>query len=174
MDSLELLEFLPNPAGNDKEGEYFSIINNANQNQSLAGWRVQDASGKAFWLWGSMDSGEVRQFTYQQTKITLNNQNETLTLFNQSSEAVDELSFTGTVSEGRVIKKNLELTPELIQEYFDPLALRASASDTINPNHGTISLWFFTSLIFALLATIVLKLIPKTEAEKLQDEYSNF
>jgi len=82
----------PNPAGKDTQGEFIEIHAQGG-GEVLDGWHIQDKAGKSFKLYGTIQGGESRSFSYAQTKISLNNNGETITLFNQKGEVVDSVSY---------------------------------------------------------------------------------
>ena len=112
--------FLPNPIGKDTEGEYILLLNNSEASVNLSGWVLKDESGKAFALSGSLDAGESLSLSYARTKITLNNNGETVYLINPSGGVEHELGFTGEAGEGRVITETRALTEEQIETYLEP------------------------------------------------------
>jgi hypothetical protein len=98
-------EFLPNPAGDDKAGEYIKLLNDGNKQINLSGWSVKDASGKTFRLSGFLDAGQELVLPYSQTKIALNNDGEQVLLYDAGGNLVDELSYTGKAADGQLITK---------------------------------------------------------------------
>jgi len=149
---MVIQEYLPNPVGKDAEGEYIKLYNDGDQAVFLNGWRVEDARGKSFNLQGQLAPGGELVLPYQQTKITLNNKNESLFLYNASGELASELSHSGTAKEGAVIIKNnpalIETLPELSGSLYN--GVQSSASQ----------LFIFialTATIFASLAVYAVK-----------------
>lgn len=116
-------EFLPNPVGKDAPGEYMTLFNDGDAAVSFSGWRLKDASGKVFNLSGYRlePKKELKLFS-SVTKLSLNNNGETIQLVDVSGTMVSELSYVGSAQEGRVVYANREITPELRQQLFDPLA----------------------------------------------------
>ncbi|MDO8442668.1 MAG: lamin tail domain-containing protein [bacterium] len=106
-------EFLPNPVGADKDGEYIKIFNDGNVSVSLVGWKISDASNKSFSLSGSIQpSGELK-LIYSQTKLSLNNGGETVFLFDANGALADKLGYTGAAEEGKIIlKKEIAVNPQ--------------------------------------------------------------
>lgn len=98
-------EFLPNPVGKDADGEYIKIFNDGDKAVILNGWSVKDASGKTFSLSGSLDNGKELSLFYSQTKISLNNNGETIFLYDSAGKLVNELSYTGQAEEGHIITR---------------------------------------------------------------------
>jgi len=95
-------EFLPNPVGSDKEGEYIKILNDSDVAVNLAGWKISDAANKTFNLSGIIKPKEEKSFSYLQTKISLNNSGESVFLFDSKGVLISKLSYTGAAEEGKV------------------------------------------------------------------------
>lgn len=93
-------EVFPNTA-DDANLEYFSIRNPACEPLSLSGYSVVDASGRAFPLSSGavLEAHSFREFLRPETKITLNNDNETLSLFDPFGKLVDYYAYA-TSSKG--------------------------------------------------------------------------
>lgn len=96
-------EFLPNPVGADKIGEYIKIFNDGDKAVNLAGWKISDASNKSFALGGTLQPNGELKLLSSQTKITLNNNGETISLFDAKGVLIDKLGYTGTADEGKII-----------------------------------------------------------------------
>lgn len=96
-------EFLPNPIGVDKDGEYIKIFNDGDKAVNLTGWKISDASNKSFSLSGIIQpSGELKLLSTQ-TKISLNNNGETIFLFDEKGALADKLGYTGVADEGKIV-----------------------------------------------------------------------
>lgn len=112
-------ELLPNPVGNDKDGEWIKIINTSDETASIGKWKIFDEAQKTFIFDANQEipaGGEII-LDYSRTKITLNNGGETITLVNNKGEVVDVLSYSGQVSDDEIITAEafLETTEEVIQ-----------------------------------------------------------
>lgn len=90
-------EVLPNTA-DDASLEYFSLRNSACVPVSLSGYSVVDASGKSYALPDETlyFTGSERKFFRPESKITLNNENETLSLFDPFGAVVDSFSYASS------------------------------------------------------------------------------
>jgi len=99
-------EFLPNPVGSDKDGEYIILLNDSQAAVFLDGWKLRDAAGKEFFLKGSLGAGQELKLFYVETKISLNNNGERLQLFDVAVNLKDELSYSGQAEEGQLIAKS--------------------------------------------------------------------
>ncbi len=97
-------EFLPNPVGKDTEGEWIKLFNDGQETISLAGWQIKDASGKTFTIKNqSIGPSEYLTLNYKTTKIALNNNGETLFLYDQNGHLIDKAEFSGNAPEGKVL-----------------------------------------------------------------------
>ena len=78
-------EIMANTA-DDATLEYFAIANPVCEPFSLGGYSVVDASGKAFSIPSSVTLDPLSSFVFRrpESKIALNNENETLSLFDVS------------------------------------------------------------------------------------------
>lgn len=95
-------EFLPNPVGKDTDGEFIELFNDGLKSINLSGWKIKDASGKTFTFKNQiLGSGRYLTLPYQTTKITLNNDAETLYLYDTKGVLIDKASFSGTAPEGK-------------------------------------------------------------------------
>ncbi|MBU4348091.1 lamin tail domain-containing protein [Patescibacteria group bacterium] len=124
-------EFLPNPVGLDKEGEYIKILNDTDNTVNLSGWKIKDTSDKVFSLSGEIKSKEEIILFYSKTKIILNNNGEEIFLFNSEGKLIDELIYNGKAEEGRIImnqkietyRKDFESVGVLNQEVLRPIKM---------------------------------------------------
>lgn len=99
-------EILPNPIGKDPAGEWIKLFNDSSETVDLAGWQIKDASGKTFVFKNqNIAASEHLTLDYKATKISLNNNGETLFLRNQKGELVDKAEFVGTAPEGKIAKR---------------------------------------------------------------------
>lgn len=98
-------EFLPNPVGSDKDGEYIKIFNDGSSPVNLSGWQIKDASEKAFKLSGNLNAGQELILFSSQTKIILNNDGERILLYDATGKLVHELDYSGQAKEGQIITK---------------------------------------------------------------------
>jgi len=101
-------EFLPNPIGKDQEGEWIELFNNSDNAVNLSGWQIKDASGKTFTFKNQIIAPyEYLVLDYKTTKISLNNDSETLFLYDAKANLVDKAAFAGIAPEGKsLIRQN--------------------------------------------------------------------
>ena len=95
-------EFLPNPIGKDPIGESIELFNNGASAQNLTGWKIKDASGKAYVFNNTtLEPSAYVVLDYKTTKITLNNSDESLFLYDQTGKLVDRAEFSGSAAAGK-------------------------------------------------------------------------
>jgi hypothetical protein len=155
-------EFLPNPIGKDTDGEYILLLNNTGARISLDGWVLKDEKGKQFSLSGNLDANETLTLPYTETKITLNNNGETVYLINPKGEIAHELGFTGQAQEGRIITETKILTQEQIQEFIEP---GLSDIEGILPSPSqepVISIMVLTGILLSFISMWILKSVEQT------------
>ncbi|MDD5547911.1 MAG: lamin tail domain-containing protein [Candidatus Pacebacteria bacterium] len=148
-------EFLPNPVGSDKEGEYIKIFNDGDIAVILKDWQIKDASGKAYELNGALDAGDEMNLPYLQTKITLNNNGEKIFLYNNAGKLIDELGYSGMAEEGMIIQR--KIAGDKQQEIKDV------AGGRINYQPISGKIFFLDFLTAGILAGLALWLILKIE-----------
>lgn len=163
-------EFLPNPAGKDSEGEYILLFNDSNGAVNLSGWSLKDASSKTFWLSGTLAPQTELKLFGTQTKISLNNNGETVSLFNASGQLADSLAYSGTAAEEVPIFKAGELTPEIKERLFDNLPGRytAQAAGSIDFNFWIIMV--LGAVVLASLGVYIHKHIKENVYEEIKFE----
>ena len=137
--------FLPNPVGPDKAGEWIEILNNSSEVVNLIGWQIKDLSGKSYIFSAGggpafsgknneLKAGETLQLPYVTTKITLNNNGETLFLYDPTGKLVNKLNFSGIAEEGGLISR----------ETVNNIA----ASTTINHKDALLDSLFVNNFVF--------------------------
>ncbi len=100
---IYIKELLPNPIGRDADGEWIKLINTGEEPVSLMGWQIKDESGKKFILSTEklLPQGEL-ELAFEKTKISLNNDGDTITLYDNKGRQIDSLSYT-SVTEGEPV-----------------------------------------------------------------------
>lgn len=96
-------EFLPNPIGDDKIGEYILLFNDSSEPVLLAGWQIKDSAGAVFSLSGTMDAKKALNLSYVRTKVALNNNGERIFLYDGAGNLIDDLGYAGQAKEGQII-----------------------------------------------------------------------
>src|SRR3989339_2178363 len=95
-------EIFPNPKGKDSEGEFIEIYNNGKDKVNLLGWRIEDKSGKKFVLKNKEIQGDnFLSLKQEETKISLNNNGESVFLYSKEGKLIDKKEFFGVAEEGK-------------------------------------------------------------------------
>jgi hypothetical protein len=99
--SLNINEFIPNPDGSDEENEWIEIYNAGETEVNLSGWKLKDASNKEYNFTNEkILAGGYLVLLRPQTKITINNDAETLSLIAPSGEVASQIQYSGGSQEG--------------------------------------------------------------------------
>lgn len=142
-------EALPNPVGRDTEGEWIKLINTGDAAAELAGWSITDAGGKVFFL-GALKNptvlpGEELTLPYSVTRVSLNNDGDTLTLKTESGEAVDTLTYEGPVADDEIVFAD-RFSPEEAREVSGTIKELAFAGKDVPVDTA-----LFSTLLIALV-----------------------
>ena len=99
---LQITEWLPNPVGSDVSGEWVELFNDGAAAANLSGWRLEMKSGKSFsFKNGAIGAGEYKVFARKETKLTLKNTDEAISLIDPSDRVMQKSEFFGTAPEGK-------------------------------------------------------------------------
>jgi len=117
--SVYINEILPDPAENDAENEFIEIYNAGNVDVDLLGWRLDDSklddSSEFIFEDGGVTtlllSGEYRVLMRTETEIVLNNDIDSVYLFNADGIEIDSHEFLSP-SSGRSIGRKSDLIEE--------------------------------------------------------------
>lgn len=144
---------LPNPTGPDAAGEWIRLFNDGTTDASLKGWTIKDGGGKKF-IFGdkTMKPGEELQLNYTETKLSLNNSAETITLYDDKGAEIDKLQYN-SVSEGETI-----LVPrfQIAKEVKADSALALNQITSSQTIHGNYEFWpLLLGLVLAILAGFI-------------------
>jgi len=93
--TLQLVEVYPSTTEGDETAEYVVIKNTGTEPVLLNGWILKDASDKTYTLsqTESLAPGATWQLPRTETKLTLNNDEDTLSLFAPDKSLIDQLSY---------------------------------------------------------------------------------
>ena len=95
---LSINEILPNPVGDDADGEFIELYNYGDSEIDLTDWRIRDG-GSGYSLSGNIDAGEFLVLWRNETGIALNNNGDDLKLY-ENDKIVDEVSYSSS-AEGK-------------------------------------------------------------------------
>lgn len=100
--SVKINEFLPNPSGDETTDEFIELYNGSSSAVDLDGWQIKDASGTIFTISKeTIGANDFLTFYRSETKITINNDGETLSLLHPNNNITDQVSYTGSAEEGQ-------------------------------------------------------------------------
>lgn len=91
---LIITELLPDPDGSDSTDEFIEIFNNGSEKIDLLNWSLSDNSRTYAWSESfALNPNQYQSFYITETKISLNNSGETITLKNPDGETVSEIIY---------------------------------------------------------------------------------
>jgi len=94
---IAINEVLPSPEGPDAENEWIEIFNENSIEVDISGWKISDTVGSiksyTFPKGTKISSKGFLLFNRTKTKITLNNSEEGIKIFNPNGKIVDEINF---------------------------------------------------------------------------------
>ncbi len=96
---------LPNPVGSDRELEEVTLRNNGSSAVSMAGWRLQDESGRVWPLvsLGTLAAGQSATIRRNGMPMSLNNPGDEIVLLDANDSERDRFRYTGS-TQGTVIQ----------------------------------------------------------------------
>ncbi len=95
-------EWLPNPVGVDTKGEFIELFNNGKTPIDLTGWSLIIKNGKHFLLSGHyLSAGSYLILPRAETKLTLKNADEQLSLYSANGTLIDQSNFSGAAPDGQ-------------------------------------------------------------------------
>lgn len=133
-------EFLPNPEGDDADGEWIELKNAGNEKINLLNWKIDDGEGgsKPYKFANVLINGN-NFFVLPRTKsgLALNNTGDSVRLFNNLDELIDEVEY-GAVEEGSAYARDSKgawhwttaLTPQAENEIVLAAVKNNAASKT--------------------------------------------
>ncbi len=100
---LVINEMLPNPKGSDEEYEFIEIKNMDTKTVRLAGWTLDDtAKSSGFHFTDeSIGAGKILVFERKKTKISLNNDTDTISLIDPNGKIISSVRYNKVVPEGQ-------------------------------------------------------------------------
>jgi hypothetical protein len=126
-------EWLPNPAGNDAQGEWVELFNSGSSSVSLDGWIIKTGGGstslttgtRKYNLRGTIGAGGSTQLTTSEylilkrtdTKLVLRNTDEKLFLYDAKGNLIDQSGFLGSAPEGKSFSR-IGYNPENLTQQF--------------------------------------------------------
>lgn len=97
-------ELLPNPTGSDTENEFVELFNKGSASVNLAGWKLDDEDGGsgayALPSGTSIGAGKFLALLRPQTKLALNNDSDSVRLFDPAGKEISTFTYEESVGEG--------------------------------------------------------------------------
>ena len=100
-DTVIITEVLPDPEGDDAEGEFIEIQNIGSQAVDISGWKLSDSTTKIFSIPDSitLEVDKYQAFFRDETGISLNNSGgDSVILYHPNDEIVDDLEYPSSES----------------------------------------------------------------------------
>lgn len=93
--AIKLSELMPNPAGDDADGEWIELYNGGDKEIDLAALSLSDASGKIYAIPKNtiISAKSYKVFYRKQTGIVLNNDQDAIDLKDSSGKKIDNVSY---------------------------------------------------------------------------------
>lgn len=93
-------EFLPNPKGADSGAEWVELKNTSSEAINLAGWSLENGSGKKFQIPDSAIGPGVYALIHTTKSFSLKNSDGRVVLKDSSGNKIDQAGFFGSAPEG--------------------------------------------------------------------------
>jgi hypothetical protein len=94
--AVRITSILPNPSGPDAGFERLQLTNTGREAVNIAGWLIQDRSGRGLNLEGSIEPRETRELKLQAGEMPLNNRGDEITLFDQNGKIMNAVSYSAS------------------------------------------------------------------------------
>lgn len=194
---LFISEILPNPIGKDADGssigrsspvaneagsralggEFIEIFNAGNSDVPLLGWKLSDVSGKSYFFKNTiLKSEEYFVVNYSDSKISLNNDGDVVSLYDNSGILIDKIEYKGKIEEGISIARNsvsdfgiktTSVTPGLPNKYVSNEDASAGAKETnsiadIKENNNFVSITktdIISAVVLGIFISIILSVV---------------
>lgn len=96
---IQLSELLPNPSTSETEDEFIELYNDGAEEVDLTGWQIVDASGQAYTLADTISAGRYYAWYRSDTRISLNNTGDTVSLLQPDGTELDSVSYDDSVDD---------------------------------------------------------------------------
>lgn len=95
-------EWLPNPNGADAKTEFIELFNNGNAPINLTGWTIHTTGKKIFSFRAQTIAANSYVVVFRtQTKLSLKNNSETVSLYDSAGHLIDQSSYLGAAPSGQ-------------------------------------------------------------------------
>lgn len=97
-------ELLPNPIGSDTENEFIELLNVGSTSINLTGWKLDDEDGGStpytIPSGTTLGAGKLLALLRPQTKLALNNEADSVRLFDPAGKEISNFTYEESVDEG--------------------------------------------------------------------------
>src|SRR3989338_8658121 len=139
--AIKLSEIMPNPEGDDADGEWIELYNSGDKEIDLAGGSLSDASGKVYTIPKNtiIAAKSHKVFYRKQTGIVLNNDQDAIDLKDNPSKKIDSISNAdGSEGKSYALGKNSWLWSNPTPDKANSQAAKAGANANENTNSNGI------------------------------------
>ncbi len=171
--SVIISEFLPNPTGPDRGSEWIELQNLTGKKINLKNWFIKDKAGKIEKISKNTYILPYSFFVLNLKTIAINNNGESLTLFNNKSKKIFSIEYQGKAKENKSFsrlnsnfwqwtipspgKKNILLKPTSSNIFLSSQSAKISQKN--------INFWLL--FIFGLFFSLILAIITSVSLNKL-------
>lgn len=177
-DGILINEVLPSPEGADEENEWIELYNSNNFEVDISGWKLKDTAGtpKTFFIPGGTKIAalETIAFWRPETKITLNNDGDSVVLLMPNDQVADSISFekaktgqaypaktTNSVLPKREKSGNNIVEADSISDSEEYDASREQSLAGLTAGKTNPWLLFFTAIAITIVSAAILIFIKK-------------
>ena len=134
--SIRVSSLLPNPKGADGTDEYIEV-ENTGSDTNLKNWSLVDSGGKIYEIKADriIHAGERITFFSEDTKISLNNAGDSITLFDPAKHSAASVTYTNALEGARYVLQDgawkWEHTSVLVAETSKPITKATSAANVV-------------------------------------------
>ncbi|KKR05427.1 MAG: PKD domain-containing protein [Candidatus Peregrinibacteria bacterium GW2011_GWC2_39_14] len=172
---IEITEIMPNPKGIDTNQEWIELKNNSDGKVNLEGLSLQTSNQKRKFTFKAtqIKSNGYLAISSKESKLTLKNSNDKITLLDKSGEIIDEVQYSSTkeaLSYAKIREGNEEtwtwtsdITKNAENPYYEIFDVQIVSTEenqnsfTALKNDKTIQIKYSESVIPKILASNIIK-----------------
>lgn len=166
-------EWLPNPEGKDTDGEFVEIYNSGKESVGVSGWSLKANSKTKFVLKGEVWPGGFLVFKKPELKISLNNTDGEVFLYDAAGRQIDRQQFLGLAPEGKSYSRTQdgnfvfsEVSLGGVNKFFEETAMISSNYQIGQPLKvplGVLDVILLTLGVASVLTGLMLFIIKSNE-----------
>lgn len=156
---IYIKELIPNPVGSDVGKELIKLINQSEEKVNLDRWKLSDFGGKNFLFTNKFILPQQElELKNSETKISLNNDGDTITLYNATGDKVDVLSYNQAYEGEIILAERFNKTFNVESRPLVPTnSILQEGLITNNYNLWPLFVAIFISVLAGLIGSFVLK-----------------